>query len=108
VGARTSTAKSFLLVVSVGEKTSFTQFSKSVQAISLKAPGELSQRMRTALGVGEFAQTISLGVQHFVNTLAEKLGFSMQNTDTSAAVTTASILAESKPLEPAPQTVPVP
>src|SRR5258705_8134046 len=30
-GARTSTAKSLLLVISVGEKTSFTQFSKSVQ-----------------------------------------------------------------------------
>ncbi len=91
VGARGSKTKSLLLVVAAGSKTSFTQFSKSVQNdLPEGVLGEMSQRMRTPLGTGQYAEALDVGVQQFVRALGEKMGFSLQDVDKSVAVTSAS------------------
>ena len=95
VGARTSGSKSLLLVVSVESKTSFTRFSRMVQPdLPEGILGELAQRMKTALGVGQFGEALDGGVRHFVTAMGQKLGFSTD--DTIATANTES------PTSPAP------
>jgi uncharacterized membrane protein YgcG/tetratricopeptide (TPR) repeat protein len=73
VGARSS-KKSLLLVLAVKEKTSFTQFSRSVQGeLPEGVLGEISQRIRTHVEAGQISEGLSAGVRHFVNSMAEKL-----------------------------------
>jgi tetratricopeptide (TPR) repeat protein/uncharacterized membrane protein YgcG len=91
IGTRTSGAKSLLLVVSAGEKTSFTQFSKSVQNdLPEGVLGEVSQRMRSPLGEGKYSEAVDDGVLHFVNALGQKIGFSLQDIDKPVAVSTSA------------------
>jgi uncharacterized membrane protein YgcG/tetratricopeptide (TPR) repeat protein len=74
IGARTTVKKSLLLVVSVNDKASFTQFSKSVQSdLPEGVLGEMGQRMRAPVAAGQFNEGLTAGVQHFVNSLAQKL-----------------------------------
>ncbi len=74
VGARTSAKKSLLLVVSVNDKASFTQFSKSVQGdLPEGILGEMGQRMRAPVAAGQFSEGLNAAVQHFANSLAQKL-----------------------------------
>ena len=56
VGARTSRKKSLLLVVSVNDKSSFTQFSKicSRPTSGRRAVGEMGPRMRAPVEAGNF------------------------------------------------------
>lgn len=90
IGARSSPRKSLLLVISVNEKTSFTQFSKSVQNdLPEGVLGEMGQIMRGPIGAGKFSEGLSAGVQHFVIALGQKLAFSTGGFD--KAPTTASI-----------------
>jgi tetratricopeptide (TPR) repeat protein/uncharacterized membrane protein YgcG len=87
IGNRTTAAKSLLLVISAGEKTSFTQFSKSVQNdLPEGVLGEMSQRMRNPLGEGKYSGAIDDGVLYFVNALAQKVGFSLPDIDKPLAV----------------------
>jgi tetratricopeptide (TPR) repeat protein/uncharacterized membrane protein YgcG len=91
IGARASTKKSLLLVLAVAEKTSFTRFSKSVQSdLPEGVLGEVGQRMRALVDAGQFSEALNAGVQHFVNSLAQKLAFSTDNFDKApdAATTT--------------------
>ena len=91
IGYRTSAGKSLLLVISSGEKTSFTQFSRAVQNdLPEGILGEMSQRMRTPLGAGQFAQAVDDGVLHFADALAHKNGFSLQEIDKPVAVVSAA------------------
>lgn len=92
VGARTSVRKSLLLVVSVTEKASFTQFSKSVQnSLPDGVLGEMSQRMRAPVEAGQFSAALNAGVNHFVSSLAQKLALSTDDFDkTSPIAPTAS------------------
>jgi tetratricopeptide (TPR) repeat protein/uncharacterized membrane protein YgcG len=93
VGAKTSKTKSLLLVVSAESKSSFTQFSRSVQAqLPEGVLGEMSYRMRGPLGEGLITEAIDGGVRVFVNALAEKIGFNTADLETStvAAEETAS------------------
>jgi tetratricopeptide (TPR) repeat protein len=77
IGARTSVKKSLLLVVSVGDKTSFTQFSKSVQSdLPEGVLGEMGQRLRAPVAAGQFSEGLNAAVQHFVTSLAQKLALS--------------------------------
>lgn len=77
VGARTSVKKSLLLVVSVADKASFTQFSKSVQNdLPEGVLGEMGQRMRAPVAAGQFSEGLNAAVQHFVTSLAQKLALS--------------------------------
>ncbi|HEY8228109.1 MAG TPA: TPM domain-containing protein, partial [Pyrinomonadaceae bacterium] len=82
IGARTSPRKSLLLVVSVNEKTSFTQFSKSVQNdLPEGVLGEMGQVMRGLVDDGKFSQGINAGVRHFVGALGRKLALNTDDFD---------------------------
>src|SRR5262249_34968650 len=57
IGARTSTTKSLLLVISVASQSSFTQFSRSVQVdLPEGVLGDVGQRMRSQLVTGRFSE----------------------------------------------------
>jgi len=91
IGNRTSGGKSLLLVISAGEKTSFTQFSKSVQnELPEGILGEMSQRMRSPLGDGKYSEALDGGLLFFVNALSQTIGFSLQDIDKSVAVASTS------------------
>src|SRR5262245_52550141 len=82
IATKSSPAKSLLLVVSVASKSSFIQFSRSVQSdLPEGVLGEMSQHMRDELGADQFSVAIDQGVQVFVNSVAQKLGFSTENMD---------------------------
>ncbi len=88
VGARTSLKKSLLLVLAVNEKTSFTRFSRSVQAdLPEGVLGEMGQRMRALVDAGQFSEGLDAGVQHLVSSLGQKLAFSTDDLDKSRAAT---------------------
>ena len=90
IGSRNSGSKSLLLVVSVGSKTSFTQFSRSIQPdLPEGVLGEMAQRMRTPLSAGRFTEALDSGVHFFIGSLAHKLGVSQEELEsTNAAGTT--------------------
>ena len=94
LGARNSGSKSLLLVVSVASKASFTQFSKVVQPeLPEGVLGELAQRMRSSLSAGRFAEAIDQGVLFFTGSLAQKLGFSIQDLEKSTTTVEATQVA---------------
>jgi uncharacterized membrane protein YgcG/tetratricopeptide (TPR) repeat protein len=106
LGARNGKKKSLLLVIAVDEKTAFTQFSRSVQPdLPEGVLGELSQVMRGPLTSGRFSQGLNDGVNHFIDLLAKKAGFSTQDIDqaqlasVAVAEPTAAVPAETKPVE---------
>jgi uncharacterized membrane protein YgcG/tetratricopeptide (TPR) repeat protein len=87
IGAKNSRRKTLLLVVAASTKSSFTQFSRTVQAqLPDGVLGEMSYRMRAPLSEGRFTDAIADGVHVFVNAVAEKVGFNAADLDTSAAV----------------------
>lgn len=82
LGSRNAPSKSLLLVISVNEKDVFTQFSKSVQGdLPEGILGEIGQRVRGEISSGRFNEGVGAGVAHFVNALATKFGFSLQDID---------------------------
>jgi uncharacterized membrane protein YgcG/Flp pilus assembly protein TadD len=96
IGARNS-KKSLLLVVSVSEKTVFTQLSRSVQAqLPEGILGEVSLRMRAPLNSGNFNEGITEGVEHFVSALARKAGFDIQDIEHAAATASDPAAASSE------------
>src|SRR6266478_8543723 len=107
IGNRTGGAKSLLLVISAGEKTSFTQFSKSVQdELPEGILGEMSQRMRSPLGDGKYSEALDGGLLFFVNALSQKIGFSLQDIDKSAAVASTSLSPDTAVADSSPSIVP--
>jgi uncharacterized membrane protein YgcG/predicted Zn-dependent protease len=81
IGARTS-QKSLLLVVSVDDKTSFTQFSRSVQPdLPEGVLGEMAQRMRARLQMGHIGAGLTDVVEVFANALGRKLAFTLKDLD---------------------------
>lgn len=85
IGAKSTRGKSLLLVISTTSKSSFTQFSRTVQ---MQLPegvlGEMTYRMQVALSDGRFAEAVDNGVHVFANALAEKMGFNVAELETSA------------------------
>ncbi len=76
VGAKTSRGKSLLLVISAASKTSFTQYSRAVQAeLPDGILGEMTYRMSGPLSEGRFAEAVETGIYTFVNAVAQKVGF---------------------------------
>ena len=102
VGARSS-KKSLLLVVSVVEKTVFTQFSRSVQReLPEGILGELSLRMRDSIDSGKFSEGLSDSVQHFIDALSKQSGLNLQDIDQTVAATPADAAASNQaPLQKA-------
>ncbi|HEV7474314.1 MAG TPA: TPM domain-containing protein, partial [Pyrinomonadaceae bacterium] len=82
VGLRTSTNKSLLLVISVGDKLSLTQLSKGMsKQLPEGALGELSQRLRQPLNSGKLSEGLLESVQQLVVEIAGKNGFSTEGMD---------------------------
>ncbi len=80
LGARSSAGKSLLMVLSVSDRASFTQFSKSVQAdLPEGVLGDMAQRMRAHVEAGRFNDGVNAGVRHFVGSLAEKLSLNVED-----------------------------
>lgn len=76
VGSKSSRSKSLLLVISAASKSSFTQFTRLVQAdLPDGVLGEVSYRMSGPLSEGRFTEAVEVGVYAFVNAVAEKKGF---------------------------------
>jgi len=89
IGARTSPRKSLLLVISVSEKASFTQFSKSVQNdLPEGVLGEMGHLMRGPVDTGKFSEGLNAAVRHFVSMLAQKLAFNADDFDKTPSVAT--------------------
>jgi tetratricopeptide (TPR) repeat protein/uncharacterized membrane protein YgcG len=91
VCARTSPRKTLLLVLAVDEKDSLTCISRSVQSdLPEGVLAEMGQRMRALVDAGRYGEGLNAGVQHFVNSLAQKLSFSTDNFDKAPADATAT------------------
>lgn len=93
VGSHNSQKKSLLLVLAVGEKTSFTRFSRSVQRqLPEGVLGAMGQRMRGYVEAGQFSEGLDTGIKLFVNAIATKLGLSAGDfLNTTAAEANASV-----------------
>jgi tetratricopeptide (TPR) repeat protein len=105
LGTRASASKSLLLVVSVDEKTFFTQFSKLVQAdLPEGALGDMNEQMRGPISSGQVTGALSAGIQNFVGALAQKLGFSVAGMDQPVAAGP-SAAASPAVLSPQPDTL---
>ena len=86
IGLRASTDKSLLLVVSVDDKTFFTQLTKRAQSdLPEGALGEMNQRMRPFVSERNVSRALLTGVEKLVGDLAGKLGFSTEDMDQPAA-----------------------
>lgn len=82
MGSRNTSRKTLLLVVSVDEKTVFTQLSRSVQVeLPEGILGELNQRVRGPINSGRFSQGLSDWVDYFIGSIGNRLGFSLQDLD---------------------------
>ena len=103
-GARSSAGKSLLMVLSVSDRSSFTQFSRSVQVdLPEGVLGEMSQRMRAYVDAGRFSDGLNAGVRHFVGSMAEKLALNIDDFTNTAAQTAEPSSGPSS--EPAPDVV---
>ena len=101
IGAKNSPRKTLLLVISADSKTSFTQFSRSVQSqLPDGVLGEMSYRMRGPLTEGRLTEALDGGVRLFINALAEKAGFNAADLETS-------VVASEKPATPTEAPEPV-
>ncbi len=101
IGARNSASKSLLLVVSVASKTSFTRFSRSIQnQLPDGVLGEMTQRMREPLSGGRFGEALDQGVRLFAGSIAQKLGFTLEDLEKSlVADSTAENRSEPQPVQ---------
>jgi uncharacterized membrane protein YgcG/tetratricopeptide (TPR) repeat protein len=87
VGARSSAKKSLLLVVSVDDRTSFTQYSKSVQAdLPEGILGDVGTRMRAMLSTGHVNDGIKEAVERFVTALGRKMAFRLEDLEQETAL----------------------
>lgn len=87
IGAKTTRGKSLLLVISTASKSSFTQFSRTVQTqLPDGVLGEMTYRMQGPLTDGRYSEAVYTGVHVFANALAEKIGFNVAELEASTAV----------------------
>lgn len=106
---RGSTGKNLLLVLSVNEKTSFTQFSKAAQSsLPEGVLGEVSQRLRGYLTSGRVAEGVSEAVTYFVASIARNRGLSVEDLNAQVAAATRTPAATETQLDvaAAPQVSP--
>ena len=100
VGSKTSRGKSLLLVISASSKTSFTQYTRGVQAdLPDGVLGEMTYRMSGPLSEGRFGEAVETGIYVFVNAVAEKVGFNAADLEKPATTLTAEGSTRIKPDE---------
>jgi tetratricopeptide (TPR) repeat protein len=96
IGAKTSRSKTLLLVVSAASKSSFTQFTRAVQAdLPDGVLGEMSYRMSGPLSDGRIAEAVDGGIHVFANAVAEKIGFKVSDIETSTVAANTSVATDS-------------
>ena len=101
VVGRSSTGKSLLLVLSVNDKTSFTQFSKEAQReLPEGVLGEISQLLRGYLNSGRAAAGVTAAIDYLVGSVARSRGFNVEDLNGPVASATVSPAAN----EPTPDT----
>lgn len=92
VGALSSRSKSLLMVVSVSDRSSFTQSSRSVRLdLPEDVLGDMSQRMRAHVEAGRFGDGLNAGLKHFVGSMADKLSLNVDEFTTASARTVETI-----------------
>ncbi|MGI8835736.1 MAG: TPM domain-containing protein [Pyrinomonadaceae bacterium] len=111
VAGRNSTGKSLLLVLSINEKTSFTQFSRAAQrSLPEGVLGEMSQRLRGYLSSDRTAEGVIAAIEYFANSVAPTQGPAVEDSNGPVAAATTSPItteAERKPIDaPSPQVSP--
>ncbi len=100
IGSKTSRGKSLLLVISAASKSSFTQYSRGVQAdLPDGVLGEMSYRMSGPLSEGRFGEAVETGIYVFVNAVAEKVGFNAADLEKPGTTLTAEGSTRIKPDE---------
>ncbi len=106
---RGSSGKSLLLVLSVKEEISFTQFSKEAQReLPEGVLGEIAQRLRGHLRSGRFAEGVSAAVDYFVATIARNRGLSVEdlNAPVASAAPSPAASGTQSDVAPSPQVSP--
>ncbi|HEY6046296.1 MAG TPA: TPM domain-containing protein, partial [Pyrinomonadaceae bacterium] len=95
---RASRGRNVLLLISVNEKSSFTQFSTGVQS---KLPegifGEIGQRLRPYLSSGQTAEGLTSTAQYFVSAVAQQQGVDLNASSESTSKVAASNDAATNP-----------
>ncbi len=106
IGSHNSPKKSLLLVLAIGEKASFTRFSRSVQRqLPEGVLGEMGQRMRGQVEAGQFSEGLDTGIRIFANAIATKLGLNVDDfLKTSATESSASVAPGGAAESPIPET----
>ncbi|HEX3279764.1 MAG TPA: TPM domain-containing protein, partial [Pyrinomonadaceae bacterium] len=95
---RGATGKKLLLVLSVNDKTSFTQFSKSAQSsLPEGVLGEVSQRLRNYLNSGKVTEGVSDALNYFISSVAANRGLSVEELNTPVAAAATSTPATETP-----------
>ncbi len=98
LGARNSTKKSLLIVISMNEKAVFTRFSRSVQAqVPEGALWDMSQRVRGALNLNQFNEGLNDGVNYFISALGKRMGFSVQDVEQPQSIASTEITTLPEP-----------
>src|SRR6476469_3063201 len=92
-----SSGKGLLMVLSVKEQISFTQFSKEAQKeLPEGILGELAQRLRGPLRAGRVGKGVSDAVNYFVATVARNRGLNVDDLNAPVAAATAPTPAASE------------
>jgi tetratricopeptide (TPR) repeat protein len=103
IGTQNSGRKSLLMVMSVGSKSSYTQYSRLVlRDLPDGVLGDMSARMRAALSAGRFSEALDQGVALFTGALAQKLGFNVQDLEQSTSTVEATRVAATTDNQQAP------
>jgi uncharacterized membrane protein YgcG/tetratricopeptide (TPR) repeat protein len=112
---RGASGKGLLMVVSVKEENSFTQFNKEAQKdLPEGVLGEVAQRLRGHLREGRVGEGVSDAINYFVATVARNRGLNVEdlNAPVAAAATPTPAVSETPadvaptPQVPAPQVSP--
>src|SRR6476469_7150944 len=83
---RGSSGKGLLLVLSVKEEISFTQFSKEAQKeLPEGILGEIAQRLHGQLRAGRISEGVSGAVDYFVSTIARNRGLKVEDLNAPVA-----------------------
>ena len=106
VGILNSPKKSLLLVLAVGEKATFTRFSRSAQRqLPEGVLGEMGQRMRGQIEAGQFSEGLQAGVKIFVAAIATKLGLNADEFSNAAPAEATANVVTATPEAPKPTSV---
>lgn len=101
---RGASGKGLLMVLSVKEEISFTQFSKEAQKeLPEGVLGEIAQRLRGHLQAGRVGEGVTDAVDYFVATVARNRGLNVEDLNRPvAAATTPAPAASETPADAAP------